>query len=121
MMHFTGIDVGKDKLDIGWLRDAVSHKKKSKVVNNTTKGHQQVIDWLLTNTQAKADDIIVTIEPTGIYHEALIYALHDKASKFILLTQVKQKNMRSQLTCCTRLIKKMPLCWHTMVMHRITA
>ena len=77
MSVFTGIDVSKDKVDVGWLRDAATGKKKTKVIRNTAKGHQQVVDWLLKNTKEPAEEIVVALEPTGVYHEALMYFLHD--------------------------------------------
>ena len=91
MFYFTGIDVGKDKVDIGWLRDAAKGKKKSKVLKNTTQGHQQAVNWLLKNTQANAEDIVVVLEPTGIYHEGLMYALHDKGIQILLVNPGKAK------------------------------
>ncbi len=91
MFYFTGIDVSKDKIDIGWLRDAAKGKKKSKVLKNTAQGHQQAVNWLFKNTQASAEDIVVVLEPTGIYHEGLMYALHDKGIKVLLVNPGKAK------------------------------
>ncbi len=91
MFYFTGIDVSKNKIDMGWLRDAKMGKKKSKSLKNTALGHSQAIDWLLKNTQANPDEIVVVVEPTGIYHEALVYALHDKGIKVLLVNPGKAK------------------------------
>ena len=91
MFYFTGIDVSKDKIDIGWLRDATTGKKKNKVLKNTAQGHILAIDWLLKNTKASPAKIVVVLEPTGIYHEALIYALHDKGIKVLLANPGKAK------------------------------
>lgn len=91
MFYITGIDVSKDKIDIGWLRDATAGKKKSKVLRNTTQGHKQAVDWLLKNTKASPADIVVVVEPTGIYHEALMYALHEKGIKILLVNPGKAK------------------------------
>ncbi len=85
MFVFTGVDVSKDKLDVCWLRDVTTSKKKSKKVSNDTKGHQALADWLLLNTQNSAENICVTLEPTGVYHEALMYFLHDKGFKVLLV------------------------------------
>ena len=91
MFYFTGIDVSKDKIDIGWLRDAATGKKKSKVLKNTAQGHLQAIEWLFKNTKASPDEIVVVLEPTGIYHEALIYALNDKGINVLLVNPGKAK------------------------------
>ena len=91
MCLFTGIDVSKEKVDVGWLRDATTGKRKTKVIRNAAKGHQQVVDWLLKNTKAVTEEIIVALEPTGVYHEALMYFLHDCGFKVLLVNPGKAK------------------------------
>lgn len=91
MSYFTGIDVSKEKFDIGWLRDPATGKKKTKVFKNTAAGHRQAVDWLLKNTGAKAEDIVITLEPTGVYHEALLYFLHDCGFKLFLANPGKAR------------------------------
>ncbi len=105
-MIFTGIDVSKDKLDIGWLRDVTSGKKKSKVLKNTACGHKQTVDWLLASTQAKAAEIVVVLEPTGIYHEALIYALHEKGFNVFLVNPGKAKKYAESINLLHKTDKK---------------
>jgi len=84
-MHaFIGIDVSKEKLDLGWLRDPVTNKKKSKVFRNRREELQKVCDWILTNTKAQPQDVLVTVEPTGVYHEALLYFLHERGFNIYL-------------------------------------
>ncbi|WP_370280201.1 IS110 family transposase [Pontibacterium sp.] len=77
MQFFIGIDVSKDKLDLGWLRDLTSNKKKTKVFKNHSAELTRVSDWILKNTKSGPQDILVTVEPTGVYHEALLYHLHE--------------------------------------------
>ena len=91
MCYFTGIDVSKDKIDIGWLRDSTSNKKKTKTFKNKAEGHQQTRDWLLKNIKAEAEEIVVTIEPTNVYHEALMYFLHANGFKVLLVNPGKAK------------------------------
>ncbi|MBY4679161.1 IS110 family transposase [Marinobacterium arenosum] len=84
-MHvFIGIDVSKDKLDLCWLRDPTTNKKKSKVFKNRPAELANVCGWLLKNTGAEPQDILITVEPTGIYHEALIYHLHEQGFNIFL-------------------------------------
>jgi len=84
-MHaFIGIDVSKEKLDLGWLRDPVTNKKKSKVFRNRREELQKVCDWILTNTKAQPQDVLVTVEPTGVYHEALLYFLYERGFNIYL-------------------------------------
>ena len=91
MGYFTGIDVSKEKFDIGWLRDAASGKKKTKVFKNTPGGHQQAAQWLLKNLKAPAEEIVVALEPTGVYHEALLYFLHECGFQVVLVNSGKAK------------------------------
>ncbi|WP_337460075.1 IS110 family transposase [Gayadomonas joobiniege] len=85
MMYFTGIDISKNKIDVCWLRDAHKGKKKSKVLKNNADGHQALAKWLLDNIKAKPEQVIVTLEPTGVYHEALMYFLYDHGFKLYLV------------------------------------
>lgn len=91
MREFTGIDVSKEKFDAGWLRDVKTGKKKTKVFKNTAAGHQQVADWLLKNLKVPAEDIVITLEPTGVYHEALMYFLYDHGFQILLVNPGKAK------------------------------
>jgi len=91
MSYFIGIDVSKGKLDLGWLRDVSTGKKKTKVLKNTQLGHQQVVDWLLANIQVSAEEITLVLEPTGIYHEALLYFLYEKGFNILLVNPGKAK------------------------------
>ena len=97
MCEFTGIDVSKEKFDVGWLRDVKTGKKKTKVFKNTRAGHQQVQDWLLNNLKVPAQDIVITLEPTGVYHEALMYFLHDCGFQVLLVNPGKARKYAQSL------------------------
>ena len=97
MRHIVGIDVSKDKLDICWLRDAGSRKKKSKSVKNNLKGHAEVHQWLLKNIKENASDILIVVEPTNVYHEALIYFLFEKEFNIFLANPGKAKQFAASL------------------------
>lgn len=77
MIANIGIDVGKEKIDVCWLRDKATGKKKTKVFKNGQKYFEAIAAWLVKNTGVEPSDILVTLEPTGIYHEALCYFLSD--------------------------------------------
>lgn len=84
-MHiFIGIDVSKEKLDLGWIKDPVTNKKKTKVFKNRLNELQGVSDWIIKNTQAQPQDVLITVEPTGVYHEALLYFLHEQGFNVFL-------------------------------------
>ncbi|PKM30129.1 MAG: IS110 family transposase [Gammaproteobacteria bacterium HGW-Gammaproteobacteria-11] len=75
-MAFIGIDVGKEKLDVLWLRQSVPQKVKTRVFRNHRPQLQDVAQWLIKQTGKVPGEIHVVMEATSIYHENLAYALH---------------------------------------------
>lgn len=68
-----GIDVSKRKLDVALLREG---KTRSKVVENTTAGHEQLEAWLHVQG-ADARNTHVCMESTGPYGELIALRLSD--------------------------------------------
>lgn len=91
MLEHVGIDVSKDKFDACWLRDFESFKKKTKVLKNTKVGHEQLVDWLHTNIKAKPESVVITLEPTNVYHEVLVHVLYEAGFKVFLVNSGKAK------------------------------
>jgi transposase len=91
MTEYTGIDVSKEKLDVGWLRDMSSGKRKTKVLSNSPQGFEALAAWLLKSTQVEPEEILITLEPAGVYHEALMYFLHEHGFKVVLANPGKAK------------------------------
>ena len=81
MKFYVGIDIAKDKFDCLWLRDVESLKIKTKVLPNSKEGFNKLKLWLEKNISVKLDQIFVCLEATGIYHEALSYALFEMGIK----------------------------------------
>jgi len=75
MNIIIGIDVSKAKLDVAWVRSVETGKLKTKVFENTPKGHQNVVDWVEKNAQVTAEQMHFVMEATGVYYEALAYSL----------------------------------------------
>ena len=75
-MITIGIDVSKDKIDCAWLRDSDTDKVKTKVLKNNGEGFKSLIEWAEKSTNHPINEIYFVMEATGIYHEALAYALH---------------------------------------------
>jgi transposase len=73
----VGIDVSKKKLDIALLMNG---KVKSKVLDNSSEGHQGLLEWL---GKSKVDmaGLHVCMEATGVYYEAVALALHEAGLK----------------------------------------
>lgn len=68
-----GIDVSKNKLDIALL---VDNKIKAKVLENSAKGHQALLDWL-GKSKVPLSALHICLEATGVYSEPVAMALHD--------------------------------------------
>jgi transposase len=80
-MTVIGIDVSKAKLDCLWIRDLVGMKVKSKIQANNPAGHQALLDWAMKQTGEDIGGLHFVMEATGVYHEALAYALHDAGAQ----------------------------------------
>ena len=91
MNQFIGVDVGSERLDISWLREPTSNKKKSKVYKNTRADHQKLCSWVLKNTNTSPENITIVVEPSGIYHEGLIHFLHEQQFKILMVNPGKAK------------------------------
>ncbi|MCK5538858.1 MAG: IS110 family transposase [Bacteroidales bacterium] len=72
-----GIDVSKDKLDVMFKEqsDKGLKIKGSKKFDNTPVGFQLLLEW--SNKRIKTENIIFVLEATGVYHEDLLYFLHE--------------------------------------------
>ena len=77
-MMFIGIDISKEKIDLSWLRDQLTNKIKTKVFKNKHQDFEKIEKWLLNTTKSVASELVITLEPTGVYHEALMYFLHEQ-------------------------------------------
>ena len=75
-MVIIGIDVSKNKIDCAWLREIKTNKVKTKILKNKPEGFKSLIKWAELNTKHPINEIHFVMEATGIYHEALAYALH---------------------------------------------
>lgn len=78
MKQVIGIDVAKEKIDCLWLRDTNTLKIKTKVLPNNPAGFKQLIAWCQKHVTKEVDNIHVCMEATGVYHEALAYALFEQ-------------------------------------------
>lgn len=91
-MIIIGIDVSKEKIDCAWLREIETNKVKTKVLKNKPEGFKSLIEWALVNTKHSIDETHFVMEATGIYHEALAYALHGAGA---IVSVVNPAYMRS--------------------------
>jgi len=97
MTYYIGIDVAKDKIDCLWLRDTQSLKVKTKVLPNTPAGFNTLRAWFEKNITRSLSDIHVTMEATGIYHEALAYALYGLGVKVSVVNPAQVRDFAKGL------------------------
>jgi len=105
-MNIIGIDVSKKKLDVLWLKDLSTHKVKTKVFANTAKGHQEIAAWAVKLSRAKLAQTEFVMEATGIYHEALAYALFEAGARVVVVNPAKIKAHATSLGVRTKTDKK---------------
>lgn len=106
MNFYVGIDIAKDKFDCLWLRDVKLLKIKTKILKNTPAGFKQLKSWLEKNITTELADIHVCMEATGIYHEALAYALHTMGVKVSVVNPAFVKNFAKGLGVRSKTDKK---------------
>ena len=75
-MLYLGIDVAKAKLDCYLLTQTTPLKGKAKVVANTAKGLADLLAWL-TKNHIPHEQLHVTMEATGVYHELAATQLYE--------------------------------------------
>lgn len=76
-MFVIGIDVSKRKIDCAWLRDQTQRKVKTRGFANESAGFTALLEWARHHTGATTEQLHFILEATGVYHEALAYALHE--------------------------------------------
>ncbi len=106
MITMIGIDVSKDKNDCTWLKDIETGKVKTKVLKNTPAGFQALIDWTIKNTGQPIDAVHFIMEATGIYHEALAYALHEAGATVYVVNPAHMHSYAKSLGTRTKTDKK---------------
>jgi len=97
MNEYIGIDVGKEQVDICWLRDPNTGKKKTKKFKNKPEVFSDIRQWLIEQTQIDSSRIIILLEATGVYHEGLSYFLYDQGFKLIVSNPGKAKKFSQSI------------------------
>ena len=84
-IDFVGIDVSKSTLDVA-LHKVGSHE----VFSNDAEGYEALINWLLSHDQPLTD-VLICLEHTGIYSEALSHYLQEIQACFVLVSGLDVK------------------------------
>ncbi len=98
MYAHVGIDVSKDKLDVCYLTDCKLVTFTRIVVDNTEKGHKQLLRWLRKETQQAFNNIQVTLEATGVYHLNVTNFLQAKQLRVCVAHPQRTKHYASSLS-----------------------
>jgi len=105
-MTIIGIDVSKAKLDCAWIKDTGSNKVKNKVFLNTAEGHRSLVDWAIKHGQVPIDAIHFVMEATGIYHEAVAYALYQVGARVSVVNPAHLRDYARSLGVRSKTDKK---------------
>jgi len=95
MDFYLGIDVSKAKLDCLLLKPRTD-KRKSKSLENTPAGIKALLAWL-TKQGIGTEQVHVTMEPTGVYHEAAALALSDAGIRVSLVNPLHLRRYAQSL------------------------
>jgi len=97
MCEYIGIDVGKEALDLCWLQEVKPARIKHKKIKNSPSTFSEIAKWLVTKTNVSPHDILVTLESTGVYHEGIVYYLHEQGFQIFLSNPGKAKKFSQAL------------------------
>ena len=67
-MYTLGVDVAKNKLDVGLLNPE-NDQRRAKTVPNTPEGFTELRDWLIRQKVPDLGQVHLILEATGVYHE----------------------------------------------------
>jgi transposase len=96
-MIYIGIDVGKNKLDCLWLKDVLSEKVKTKVFKNNQEDFENITQWLIKVTSAQPEQLHITLEATGIYHEGVATHLFNQGFQVYVVNPARPKEFAKAL------------------------
>lgn len=78
-VHFAGIDVSKDKIDVSILVDGNGSQPIHSCFKQSRKGFNDLKKWIVSLVSTKQlNQLVVCVENTGLYHEAIVYYLDGK-------------------------------------------
>lgn len=90
-MEHVGIDIGKRKVELLWLRDVQTLKRKRKTFENTAEGAVQLKRWLGQQLDAAPAQVQIVMEATSVYHERLAQALYAAGYRVCVVNPLQAK------------------------------
>ncbi|CDM87905.1 protein of unknown function [Xenorhabdus bovienii] len=100
-MHYVGIDVSKNKLDICLLYDGVKGKRKTKSLLNNEHSACMLIAWLAKYIPA-LQQVNIVMEATGVYHERLAYSLHQAGGRIAIANPLRVRDFAKGMGILTK-------------------
>lgn len=97
MLINVGIDVGKESLDLCILLDKTTGKVKSRKFKNKKEGFDSAFEWIIKTTCNSPEEMLITMEATGVYHEGVAYFLYAKGFQVFLSNPGKAKKFAQSL------------------------
>ncbi|OBU23009.1 IS110 family transposase [Photobacterium aquimaris] len=93
----VGIDISKDSLDFCLLLNQTKSGRKFRSFKNRKIDYFIINDWLLKQAKCQPHEIVITMESTGVYHEAIALFLHSSGFQIIISNPGKAKKFSQSL------------------------
>ncbi|HBC0988746.1 TPA: transposase [Escherichia coli] len=87
------IDVSKDSLDFCLLLNQTKSSRKLQCFKNREVDYSAIHDWVLKLARCQPNEVIITMESTGVYHEAIALYLHSVGFQIIISNPGKAKTV----------------------------
>lgn len=93
----VGIDVSKETLDLCLLLNQTKSGSKFKCFKNRKVDYSAINDWILKLSKCQPNDIFITMESTGVYHEAIALYLYTMGFQIFISNPGKAKKFSQAL------------------------
>lgn len=97
MIVNVGIDVSKDSLDFCLLLNQTKSGRKFRCFKNREVDYSAIHDWVLKQAGCQPNEVVITMESTGVYHEAIALYLHSAGFQIIISNPGKAKKYSQSL------------------------
>lgn len=101
-MPIVGVDVSKKKLDGALLTDPERVKVRTKVVQNTPSGFEQLVAFACRHGNCEPGDLHFVMEATGVYHEAAALAFHRAGATVSVVNPAQVRDFAKGLSVRTK-------------------
>ncbi len=93
----VGIDVSKETLDLCLLLNQAKSGSKFKCFKNRKIDYLAINDWILKLSKCQPNDIVITMESTGGYHEAIALYIYSMGFQIFISNPGKAKKFSQAL------------------------